>query len=369
MGNNLQKSINMKYIVYLTTNIVNNKIYIGVHSTEDPNIFDGYIGNSINIFKSNPELNHPKIPFHKAVKKYGYNSFKRTTLKIFDSLQEALDLEAYIVNEEFISREDTYNITLGGGNPPLHSKAVYQYSLQGEYIREFKSLTEASKSVNGNGNLIGIASNYRRTAYNYLWSFNKYDYLDIKEYHINSPKIPVYLYDADKNFIKSYNSISECSEDLNTYLTKVQRALKLGNEINGYLISTTLSSKFPEPKINTITGDVHQYHLNGTYIKSYLNKDELKKDGFDIYAINRAIKQDQTYKNYQWVRGEKLLQLPSKEKTVHAVRAIGQYSLEGELINTFNTVREARKQFPNVSKVLRGQAKQCHGYTFKYLIS
>ena len=33
----------MKYIVYLTTNLKNNKIYIGVHGTEDPNIFDGYI--------------------------------------------------------------------------------------------------------------------------------------------------------------------------------------------------------------------------------------------------------------------------------------------------------------------------------------
>lgn len=30
----------MKYIVYLTTNIVNNKIYIGVHETEDPEVWD-----------------------------------------------------------------------------------------------------------------------------------------------------------------------------------------------------------------------------------------------------------------------------------------------------------------------------------------
>lgn len=40
----------MKYIVYLTRNVKNNKIYIGVHKTENPDIFDGYIGCGVNIF-------------------------------------------------------------------------------------------------------------------------------------------------------------------------------------------------------------------------------------------------------------------------------------------------------------------------------
>lgn len=34
----------MKYIVYRTTCLINNKIYVGVHHTDDPNIFDGYLG-------------------------------------------------------------------------------------------------------------------------------------------------------------------------------------------------------------------------------------------------------------------------------------------------------------------------------------
>ena len=34
----------MKYIVYKTINKINKKFYIGVHKTENPNIFDGYLG-------------------------------------------------------------------------------------------------------------------------------------------------------------------------------------------------------------------------------------------------------------------------------------------------------------------------------------
>ena len=47
----------MKYIVYCTTCIENGKIYIGVHKTEDPDVFDGYIGNGIKVgyFIKNPK--------------------------------------------------------------------------------------------------------------------------------------------------------------------------------------------------------------------------------------------------------------------------------------------------------------------------
>ena len=33
---------------------------------------------------------HPKEPFHYAVKKYGFDSFRRITLAVFDTRKEAL---------------------------------------------------------------------------------------------------------------------------------------------------------------------------------------------------------------------------------------------------------------------------------------
>lgn len=127
----------MKYIVYKTTNLVNNKIYIGVHGTEDPNIFDGYIGNSINIKKFNREWRNSSVPFHRAVFKYGCENFRRETLRVFDNLEDALDLERWLVTEDFIKQSNTYNATIGGGMPPMLNKLIYQYSIIGEYEQEF----------------------------------------------------------------------------------------------------------------------------------------------------------------------------------------------------------------------------------------
>lgn len=51
---------------------------------------------------------------------------------------------------------------------------------------------------------------------------------------------------------------------------------------------------------------------------------------------------------------------PIYEKPVY------QYDLNGNLIKVWNSVRDCRKEFGNVSRVLSGKAKQCKGYTFKY---
>lgn len=91
----------MFHIVYRTTCIVNNKIYIGKHST---NILDdGYLGSGDLILA--------------AIKKYGKENFIREILFIFQTEKDALDKEEELVTENFVSRDDNYNIALGGGNP------------------------------------------------------------------------------------------------------------------------------------------------------------------------------------------------------------------------------------------------------------
>lgn len=138
----------MKYIVYQTVNKINNKIYIGVHGTEIDE-FDGYIGNGVNIYRPATYMN-PKTPFQYAVKKYGIKNFIRTTIKEFENEEDAYKLEEQLVNEQFLKREDVYNLALGGRITELANprKKVYMYDLDGNFEREFDSVNSAGRFLN-----------------------------------------------------------------------------------------------------------------------------------------------------------------------------------------------------------------------------
>ena len=91
----------MHYTVYKTTNLVNGKIYVGIHRTETP--LDNYLGSGKRL--------------RLAVRKYGRESFRKEILYDFDNAEEMALKEREIVDPEFIAREDTYNLARGGEDP------------------------------------------------------------------------------------------------------------------------------------------------------------------------------------------------------------------------------------------------------------
>ena len=88
------------HYIYKTTNLVNGKMYIGVHMTND--LADGYLGSG-KVFKS-------------AVKKYGKESFSRKILLFCETREESLTKEIFYISNfrDFYGKDKLYNITLGG---------------------------------------------------------------------------------------------------------------------------------------------------------------------------------------------------------------------------------------------------------------
>jgi hypothetical protein len=88
----------MFYTVYKITNNINGKSYIGSHKTKDIN--DSYMG-------SGKYLKY-------AQEKYGIENFTKEILFVFDDPALMYAKEAELVNSEFISENNTYNIKVGG---------------------------------------------------------------------------------------------------------------------------------------------------------------------------------------------------------------------------------------------------------------
>jgi group I intron endonuclease len=87
------------HYVYVTTNLVNGKKYVGDHSTD--NLDDGYLGSG-KILKD-------------SIIKYGKDNFKKEILEFFDSKQEAFNAQEKWINEFTTIVPSGYNISPVGG--------------------------------------------------------------------------------------------------------------------------------------------------------------------------------------------------------------------------------------------------------------
>jgi len=94
------------YTVYKIINTINQKIYIGVHKTTNPN--DSYFGSGTAI--------------KRAIKKYGKESFIKSILFEYDNSFDMFDKESELVDENFINSSNTYNLKTGGNGNYQHSQ-------------------------------------------------------------------------------------------------------------------------------------------------------------------------------------------------------------------------------------------------------
>lgn len=238
-----------KYIIYITTNIINGKKYIGSHISNTLN--DKYLGSGV-ILK-------------KAIKKHGSSSFQREILAVVDDSEQMKELEMYYIeyynaylsdmfynntihaagitkctwgpkiskavmghkwNEGKKHTEET-KIKISKANTGVvftqerkdkigksklgnsyvlgnklskevclsiseaktghicyedpernrkigekNSKAILQFSLNGEFIQEYSSTTQAAKDLGRkSGNISQCLTNKTKSAYGYVWEF------------------------------------------------------------------------------------------------------------------------------------------------------------------------------------------------------
>lgn len=88
----------MYFTIYRTTNILDNKFYIGMHKTK--NIEDNYLGSGKYL--------------KRAIYTHGVENFEKEILFIFDNPEEMYQKEIELVTEDLIKNPMCYNLTVGG---------------------------------------------------------------------------------------------------------------------------------------------------------------------------------------------------------------------------------------------------------------
>ena len=98
------------HYLYKITNLVNNKYYYGIHSTD--NLEDGYMGSGVRL--------------KAAYAKYGIFNFRKEIISFYKNRKELLDAERDIVNESLLTDKNCYNVAIGGkGQFCFKSKEQY----------------------------------------------------------------------------------------------------------------------------------------------------------------------------------------------------------------------------------------------------
>ena len=228
--------------VYITTNLLDGKKYIGVVATKNHKKRADYLGSGILL--------------KRAIKKYGRDNFKKEIIKEFVTDKEAREYEKMLINKLCAKeRKDYYNLCDGG----------YGGGVKGHIVSK-KARKKISKKLTGKKRPKEVVEKIRKSLTGYKWSKESVEarLKGIKEYYKN----------ADiKKLRKIWKKISEA-----------KKGSKLKKETKEKL------SKINSKHSDDVVLEIHKMILEG-----FKYKEISKKFNISLAQIT-AIKQHKTYK-------------------------------------------------------------------------
>lgn len=345
----------MKYIVFLTTNLKNNRIFIDVHKTQNPDIFDGYLGSGIYVDQPSTFM-YPKTPLQFAVKKYGTSSFKRFTLFVYNTFEEARNKKNELIDDYFLNQNHTYNYE------KFDDKKFYQFDLNGKLKKCWEYGEELCEFYGYPIKKFNIAAKRHCKFLNSYWSYDKS--LDMNL--VNDKQIQcIYLYSKEGNLLGEYENMEELYKEkgiepeIAKEYIKTQRLFS-----NKWYISNTIREIFdPKPRKQLSNCDFYVYKDN-EFQGKYYGKEVMRK--IDLYSWNKllGVIERGWYKDF-YVSLNPVEKVP--EKNINFLN-VDVYDKYGNLIETLS-IKDLKDKYKirscEVKNIMKGD-KYLNDYIFKY---
>lgn len=104
------------------------------------------------------------------------------------------------------------------------AKQVFQYSLDGDYIKSFESVAQAAAEVGQHvSNVAAACKGKQKSCAGYMWRYERYDKIDqLQQNNFKAKSVEQYL--PNGIFIESYHSITEASKRTGIDISNISSA-------------------------------------------------------------------------------------------------------------------------------------------------
>lgn len=198
-------------VIYKITNMINGKLYIG----QSKDYKRRKISHKKDFKKSDTIL-------YRAMRKYGFDNFSWEVIDTANTPDELNNKEMYWIDyyNSYIGNKNNngYNMTKGGYNEAYFFllTSVVQLDLHGNFIAEYKSISEAANTLNiRSAGISGCCLGYYKSSNGFMFVYkNKYD--KSKKYkYVNQGVTPIIQLTLEGEFISEHKSIRDAIAYIN----------------------------------------------------------------------------------------------------------------------------------------------------------
>lgn len=269
---------------------------------------------------------------------------------------------------------------------PYNKRPVSQYDLKGNHIKDWACIAEAEKEL-GLKNIINALNGRNRTAGRFQWKYTNSNkpITAYKTKHIPNGK-HVFQYDLNGNFIKEWNSYLEAAHELNIPHQHIRRVL-VGERImtNSFIFRYDFQEKITEynKETKSFWKPVEQYTLDGAFVKEWKSITEAQQALGIKHGIGKCCSGiGKTAGGFQWKYKEdpksiisiikpKLIKVKKPRPLPNNAKSVAQLDNTGKIVCVYSSIAEASiktgTSISNISGCLKLRQKTAGGYRWEYV--
>ena len=330
------------------------------------------------------KANTPKTNWIKSIKEGG----KLPILKIVKETPNVLEIKNLEISE-IAKYKEKYNLvnSTRGGEIEFEGTPIEEYSLDGEYIDTYNSMSEYCElhdwPIPWATCISAVCLRKRNYTHNRIFRYlgdkvSENDLLNLQQNLHRTDPVPFIIMDLNKNILGRFESFQDAYKQgfgSPSALSHCLREVPGFYSVQGNLIcynEEDFENKMYLYNEGRATTKVSKYDLEGNYIETFRTFTDARKS---INLKRDSIKScceglQQQCGGFQWRYGDSRDNIGKYIKPNNRGKEILQFTLEGEFIKKWSSARQASLVLGidamGIRKCANGEYKKSGGYKWKY---